>query len=266
MKHLCEARVVGVAQLTENHYVTYLEAPAIAEEACPGQFVMVRPLAPTTLLPRPLGISRVGRTQGRIALLIRVRGSGTHSLVTQAAERTLLVWGPLGRGYTMPASGDEIVLVAGGYGIAPLVFMTEESVRAGARVTVVIGASTARRIVAEDVMRRAGARVQVATEDGSAGFPGLASGAAAEALGPKTTRLHACGPLGMLRAIAELCAQRGIECEVSMEERMACGVGACMGCPIPVVSGGYKMACSDGPVFAASQVDWTRLEVAHGGA
>jgi len=176
----------------------------------------------------------------------------------------LTVWGPLGRGFSPPRPKDRLALVAGGYGVAPLVFLAEQYGGAQVGLEAFVGASTAERLVGEQELKRAGVPLTLTTEDGSRGLRGVVTDPLRVALAEgRVDRVCACGPMGMLKAVASLCQAIGLAAEVSVEERMGCGVGSCLGCAMPRRGCGYshyQMVCRDGPVFAASDLDWDSIE------
>jgi dihydroorotate dehydrogenase electron transfer subunit len=235
--------------LAAGHCRLTLKAPALVREAYPGQFVMVyMPDEHRHMLPRPLSIFALDRQKGELSLLFAVKGEGTRLL---AGAMTGSVWkllGPLGKGF--PALPPKALLIAGGMGIAPLTFLaaSTESPR-----TLVYGARTASQLACppED-LELPGLKLIVTTEDGSRGSKGNVTDMVYPLLSD-TEALFACGPVKMLQAIVSLREKYKKKAWVSLEERMACGIGACLGC---VVAGkkDYSLVCSDGPVFPAKEV------------
>ncbi len=193
-------------------------------------------------------------------------GGGTRRLARVQVGDHLEVWGPLGTGF-LPA-GRRPVLVAGGLGAAPLAFLARRLAGGGAELVAgFLGAARRGELAALAGAFAppggAGFRLTLACEEVAPGAePGLVTAPLARHLGDPgeaCDQVHACGPLPMLKAVAALCAERGVPCQVSLEAPMACGVGACLGCAIPAVGGGYLRACSEGPVLDAARVDWGRL-------
>jgi dihydroorotate dehydrogenase electron transfer subunit len=212
------------------------------------------------LLARPFGISSI-LFRSSIEVVYRVVGRGTRLLTGVRKGDTLSLLGPLGKGFPMPAKGSVPVLVAGGSGFPPLHFFSQ---RAGKNAHFFIGARDKECLPPAGILRSFKDVVQhvhIATEDGGAGVRGMSTDILNEFLSgmEKKVRLviYACGPHAMLAAVSRIAAEHGIACHVSMEERMACGLGACMGCSIPQKSGGYKRACKEGPVFDATEIDWS---------
>jgi dihydroorotate dehydrogenase electron transfer subunit len=250
------ARVAACTTVAEGHFVLRLECPGAAAAAVPGQFVQVgvSDIGVDPLLRRPICVSA---SDGRcIELVIRATGRGTEVLAQRRLGSRVDLLGPLGHGFTPPLPQHEVALVGGGVGIAPLQYL-HSSMGRPSRAHVFMGAQTAElmprlpRILAADDLH-------IATDDGSEGFRGTTVELLASWLdGHSVDRVYACGPRAMLRALAALTRERGLWCEVSLEERMACGFGVCMGCSVPMVAGGYKRACREGPVFDAAEVKWS---------
>jgi dihydroorotate dehydrogenase electron transfer subunit len=236
----------------------------IAREARPGQLVMIHPKKfSEPLLPRPFSIHRV---QGnRIDLLVRVAGQGTRQVCGLSPGEVLEIKGPLGRGFQLDSIKDPI-LVAGGIGVAPLLYLADRLVKMKRSKTftppqLLIGAGSKKELLGLREFKKAGLRVQAITEDGSFGRKGLVTDllAGMSAKGLERAMIYTCGPPGMLRAVASWAAVRNIPCQVSLEARMACGMGACLGCSVarPDDRGqGYARVCQDGPVFEAQEVAW----------
>jgi len=236
-----------------------LKAPA-AVNALPGQFVMLRVSENMDpLLARPFGISSIP-SKSSIEILYRVAGRGTTLLTRRVVGQEISLLGPLGNGFPMPDKTVTPVLVAGGSGFPPLHFL---SLRAGGRAHFFVGARRKDCLPPISVLknlREHTVKVHVATEDGSAGQQGMSTDILKAFLTrvERKTRLvlYACGPHGMLTAVSRIAAEHSITCYVSTEERMACGLGACMGCSIPMKAGGYKRACKEGPVFDSREIEW----------
>lgn len=249
-----KVKILANGKASNSFYRMKLESSYLAKTARPGQFVEIRCTAGVDpLLRRPLGVHRI--IKGGIEILYEVVGKGTELLSWQKAGQELDVIGPLGNGFDLNASKSAI-LVAGGIGVAPLVALAEEL--EGAHV--IIGARTKSHVLCKNEFKRAGCTVAIATEDGSEGRKGLATDLLKDllrnTLDARRMTLYACGPTGMLKAVAKLAASHHIRCQVSLEEQMACGVGVCLGCPVKVKSGEYKMVCKDGPVFNAEELAW----------
>jgi len=260
-----QALIVSNKPVGRGYYRLVLKAPETAAAAFPGQFVMLRVsdnLDP--LLARPFGISAV-LAKTSIEIVYRVVGRGTTLLTGMAAGSTLSLLGPLGKGFPMPGKAVTPVLVAGGSGFPPLHFL---SLRAGARAHFFVGARNKECLPPTGVLkslRDHTAKVHVATEDGSAGKQGMSTDILNDFLSKVEQKgslvLYACGPHAMLAAVSRIAVEHAIPCFVSTEERMACGLGVCMGCSIPMKAGGYKRACKEGPVFDSREVEWVEKSV-----
>lgn len=246
-----EAAVMSNRRVREGVFLMELEAPGMAAAAKPGQFVMVRPSQGTApLLPRPFSIHR--RRDGSLSILYRVAGSGTKLMTGLAQGARLGIFGPLGRGFRYKSSIKHPILVAGGMGIAPMPFLASELASLGQTPKLLYGCRTRPELVGLP-----GLRAAKATDDGSCGRRGPVTSLLEEELAVRRDSLvYACGPWAMLRRTALSCGKHGVPCQVSLESRMACGVGACQGCAVRGADGGYLSVCSDGPVFDSRLIDW----------
>jgi dihydroorotate dehydrogenase electron transfer subunit len=243
-----------------GYYRLVMKAPDAAEGALPGQFVMLRVsdnMDP--LLARPFGVASIP-SRSTVEILYRVAGRGTSLLTRVEVGQTLQFLGPLGKGFPVPEKGTTAVLVAGGSGFPPLQFLSQ---CADVPVHLFVGSRYKDCLPPTGVLKRFREQcttVHVATEDGSMGVQGLTTDILNAFLTKMEKKTHlvlyACGPHAMLAAVSRIAAEHSIPCYVSMEERMGCGLGACMGCSVPMKSGGYKRACKEGPVFDARDVEW----------
>jgi NAD(P)H-flavin reductase len=233
-----------------------LAAPEIAERTEPGQFVAFAVGGPTSahLLRRSIAIAGAG--DGAVTVVVAPHGPGSTWLAGLQVGDTVDVVGPLGRPYPMPADGVPALLVGGGYGAAALVGLAARLRAAGSTVVAVCGAASADRLSSVDELDEL-AEVVVTTDDGSAGRQGWVTDATAEVLG-QVGVVYACGPMGMLRAVAEQATAAGLPSYVAVEESMACGVGVCMTCVLPVVGEDgrtrFSRSCTEGPVFGGDRV------------
>jgi len=232
----------------------------------PGQFLMVSPgsrsAVPRTdpLLPRPMAVYRARQSDaaGEVEILYKVVGRGTGLMAETLPGQRIGVVGPLGRSFALPQPGERAVLVAGGTGIASIYELADRT--RDRRVAVLLGARTADDLMGVEDFEALGVELRVATEDGSRGVRGLVTALLEEALGdPGPTRVYACGPTPMMRRCAEIAAERSQPCIVSLENRMACGFGVCLGCAAPLLDAGYALVCRDGPMFDAGALSWEGL-------
>ena len=245
-----------------------LVAPDIAEKAKPGQFVQIGvPEARQFMLRRPFSIhqaSRRGGWAGTLEVVFDVVGPGTAWLAQASPHDTLDVIGPLGRSFAYPREQDSCLLVAGGYGAAPLYFLAEELRARNKAVHMIVGARHHERVFKPIEGKRLASSFLITTEDGTMGERGRVTDfleAMIERAGAQV--VYACGPNAMLRAVAEHCRDRKIPCQVAVEELMACGLGVCWTCAVPVVAldgrGWWNVrACLEGPVFNGARIWWDR--------
>ncbi len=237
------------------YHLTLQDAGTILR-ALPGQFVMLRAGRGTDpLLRRPLGVHSVkGRT---FSCLYEVVGPGTAWLSGLSKGDTVSVLGPLGSGFAYAKTGPQDVLVAGGMGVAPLLFLAQRLRKEGSEPLVLIGGRTKSHILCEKEFAAAKCRVRIATDDGSRGYRGYVSGLLEKELSrlAHPCRVFSCGPHPMLKAVAQVCAARNVPAQVSLEAHMACGIGACLGCVVETDSG-LQRVCHEGPVFEASRLKW----------
>ncbi|MEX2550975.1 MAG: dihydroorotate dehydrogenase electron transfer subunit [Nitriliruptoraceae bacterium] len=253
-----------------SYWLLSVAAKEIAERAHPGQFVQIAVSAQETLLRRPFSIARVtrqGAAAGTVDVVFDAHGPGTTWLTTVDVHDVLDLIGPLGTPFPLPQRKVNCLLVGGGYGIAPLFYLGEQLLRQGLRVDMINGAATAERILGQIEAKRLSASVAFTTEDGSYGVRGRVTDVLDDMLASSGAGVvYACGPNPMLRAVAEQCAERGIPVQVAVEERMACGIGVCFTCVVPVVGRDgqvrNKRACFDGPVFNGARIDWDRWGIA----
>jgi dihydroorotate dehydrogenase electron transfer subunit len=266
MHHLQSPLIANRPEL-QDYCVLEIEAPQIAAAAVPGQFVHVRVGCDCDpLLRRPISIMLTEKHTGMVRLLVKRVGRGTE-MIAQMTEGTLDVMGPLGQGFALPAEGKDILMVAGGVGVAPLIFLADalQTARGHYRVRGLYGGATADHL---PLWTDFGGRCEefyVTTEDGSAGEQGLVTDLLQGQLQRGDVQaVYTCGPRPMMAKVAATSAAAGIPCFASLEQWMGCGVGACMGCVVPAtrsagVSPAYLRVCKDGPVFDAAEIDWGRL-------
>lgn len=256
-----DCRILDHQQLNPSHFKLTLASDYISSHGSPGQFINLRVSDDSApLLRRPLSLHRVDPAKQTFDLLYEVIGKGTQLLTKVKVGEEISVLGPLGSGFK--ADKQIALLVAGGMGIAPLRFLAEETIKKTKAVYVFIGAKTHEQIMCEEEFRQLGCQVIVATEDGSAGSKGLITDLLLDFLNSQLSTVHSplstiysCGPHAMLKVVAELVQQKNIDCQVSLEAWMACGLGACKGCAVDTKKG-YKMVCEDGPVFNAEEIKW----------
>ena len=254
-KYLLDLRIKSVEQLHQRYVLMKLSDEKTLPEMLPGQFVEIRvDGSPSTFLRRPISINFVDRDQNELWLLIAVVGDGTRRLAQLQPGDTLNCLLPLGNGFTMPVSkAEKILLVGGGVGVAPLLYMGAEMARQGIKPTFLLGARTSADLLMLDEYERYG-RVYVTTEDGSQGEKGFVTN---HSLLQKEqfSRIATCGPTPMMKAVAAYARKAEVECEVSLENLMACGLGACLCCVEKTTEGNLRV-CKDGPVFNIRKLLW----------
>jgi dihydroorotate dehydrogenase electron transfer subunit len=256
------AEVVSIAPAGEYLRLT-LAAPGVAERTRPGQFAALAVGGPPSamLLRRAFSIYRADAAADTVEIVLAVHGKGTAWLAELRPRDPVDVVGPLGRPFELPAEPVPCVLVAGGYGSAPMFGLAERLRERGCAVHMVLGAATDGRLFGVREAERAADSVAVTTEDGSAGVPGRVTDVLAEVMEDTAARMvYACGPMAMLRAVSAIASEHGVRSQCAVEEAMACGVGVCMTCVLPIVGadGVTRMvrSCVDGPVFAGDRVRW----------
>jgi dihydroorotate dehydrogenase electron transfer subunit len=234
-------------------WLMWLDAPSVARVAKPGQFVMVRCAeGHDPLLRRPLSIHRV-ESVGRVALLYQVAGRGTAWLSQRKPGDPTDLIGPLGNGFLVKPETRSLLLLAGGIGFTPLAFMADMAIKEGRTATVVMGSRSDKCLYPKSQLPD-GISIVNATEDGSEGRKGLVTDLVGE-FANEADQVFVCGPAGMYKAMADMDCLRGKSVQVSLEERMACGVGACYGCTVKTRKG-PKQVCQDGPVFELADIVW----------
>lgn len=263
---LCE--ITSVQKRADDVYCLTFSSEFISREAQPGQFVHIRVQSELDpLLRRPFSIHDVDPRAEQVDVLFQVAGSGTRILSSKKRGEHLDVLGPLGRGFTMDPERRKAVIVAGGIGIAPFPLLIQRLADRGHSTMVLAGWKTGEGVVAVDRLEGLGATVEIATEDGSRGYKGMVTDLLADRLelwasDQDQIVLYSCGPEAMLTRVADLTRDRRISCQVSLEERMACGIGACYGCAVrgrnrDNAMSEYKLVCRDGPVFDIDEVALT---------
>ena len=298
-----EILILNNKEIVSGYFLMQLESPEIARNSSPGQFLHIKcsPLSakPTLqrltggdlktgnnkpLLRRPFSIHRVIE-EGIIEILYKVVGKGTHCLSRRKSGEKIDCIGPLGNGFQLsPKESDTQTLrshrttinyqpptvsliVAGGIGIAPLIFLTEKLAKLKIKneklkINTFLGAKTKGEILCTKKLQDLGAEVNIATEDGSLGYKGMVSELLRNKLSSivhhSSSIVYACGPQGMLKETALISKEYKVPCQVSFEQFMGCGIGICNACVIRTKQG-YKKVCRDGPVFDAEEIDWSKI-------
>src|SRR4051794_30955963 len=260
-----DAEVFSNKRVGAYHHLT-LVAEGVAERTRPGNFVAlaIGGESSSALLRRSFSIYRVRRAGvygGTVELVVAAVGQGTRWLAALRPHDRVDLVGPLGKPFALPQVPVACALVGGGYGSAPLFALAERLRERGCQVHMVIGAATEPTLFGVLDARRAANSVTVTTADGSVGIRGVVTGPLPDLIARASVEVvYACGPMGMLAAVSRVAADNGAWCQTAVEESMACGVGVCMTCVLPVVGddGVTRMvrSCVEGPVFAGDRVRW----------
>ena len=255
MKYKETAVILEQREISDQIYSLWLHADDIVREARPGQFVSVYCRDESRLLPRPISICELDKESGRLRLVYRAVGAGTQEFSAYGPGETLELIGPLGNGFPLDKGYEKPLLIGGGIGVPPMVELAKWLPGDKA---IVSGYRNGDLFLKEELSRNAA--LYVATEDGSAGTKGNVLDAVRENR-LEADAIFACGPAPMLRALKAYAAEQGIDCYLSLEERMACGIGACLACVCTSkdvdahTNVKNKRICKDGPVFAAEEIE-----------
>ena len=255
MKYKELAVITEQKEIATDIYSMWLQTDQIAAEAVPGQFLSVYSNDGSRMLPRPISICEVDKKQGRLRLVYRIAGKGTLEFSGYQTGDTLEIVGPLGNGFPLDKGYEKVFLIGGGIGVPPMV---ELSRQLPGEKQIVVGYRNSELFLKEELEQNG--VVYVATEDGSVGTKGNVMDAIREnAL--EADVIFACGPMPMLRAIKKYAEEHKIPAYISLEEHMACGVGACLGCVVKTKEIDHHShvhnarICTDGPVFEAGEVE-----------
>jgi len=256
-------------QRTGKYFVISVTAPGIAERTQPGQFITIGMGGEESsmILRRSFAIQRVqsrGMYGGTLDFVVSPVGNGTHWLTKLRRHDPLSLVGPLGKPFTLPTKPVTCVLVGGGYGSAPLIMLAERLRDRGCRVDTIIGASTEEKLYGGLELKRVSTSLTLTTEDGTVGIQGRVTDALITTLeSAKVDVVYACGPMPMLASVAQVSTAGKVFSQCSVEESMACGIGVCMTCVLPVIGddGVTRMlrSCIDGPVFRGDRVRWSDI-------
>lgn len=245
--------VISNKKIMPGVFLTWIEAPDIAASAKPGQFIMMQ-CGDDTLLRRPISIHRVDA--GNLAVLYAKLGRGTQWLSKQKEQALIDILGPLGNGYLIRHDAENLLLIAGGMGIAPLMFLAESATSKGKNITLLLGAQKAEMVFPANLLP-VDIKSIVTTDDGSMGSKGRTTDILPDYL-DEADQIFACGPAPMYRTMHKYSLLENKPCQISLEIRMACGMGVCYGCAIKTKQG-LKQVCHDGPVFDFDDVIWDEL-------
>ena len=244
-------KLVSTKKLTADIFDFTVECPELAEIAVPGQFAQI--YLPGHALRRPISICGINKERGTLRFVFQIRGQGTLELAEFQVGQDIELLAPLGNGFPVEP-GKKTLLVGGGIGVPPLLGTAQEL---GENAVAVLGFRTKSAVILEQDFQSAGAKTLIATDDGTYGFHGLVTDLARQ---EEFEVIFACGPAPMLKAVRALAEERNVPCYLSLEERMACGIGACLGCAVPLrrepgeEDWYYGHVCKDGPVFDSRRV------------
>ncbi|NQT29103.1 MAG: dihydroorotate dehydrogenase electron transfer subunit [Candidatus Saganbacteria bacterium] len=264
-----KCRVLKHQEIGPQRFKLTISSAYISSHAQPGQFVNVKCSDDyDPLLRRPLSIHSASSFHGRFELLYEVVGKGTELLRKTSVGNELDILGPLGKGFTVEQNKKIVVLVAGGMGVAPLLFLannlgkTEQGTGKPPAIYVLLGAKKSDLLLCDRDFKELADQALISTDDGSYGKKGVISDLLFDLLDNEfspedldNTTIYACGPRPMLQIIADISFQKKVSCQISMEAYMACGIGTCLGCVVKTKDG-YKKVCDEGPVFKAEEIIW----------
>lgn len=263
------ATILEHKEVLPNHYMLVLHSPKVAETAKPGQFVHIKLNETLTpILRRPISLNGIDKNAGTITLLYHVVGEGTKLLTKKHKGVKLDIMGPIGNGFSFPKDVKNVAVIAGGIGVAPVFPLIEELIRLGVKVTLYYGSRSKDNVIKTNHLINQGAHISVATDDGTLGYNGFVTDLLAKDLenGASFDYYYTCGPLPMMKGVAKIMEGHEIPGELSLEERMGCGTGACLACVCKIKVKSrleafvndsfftYKKVCVDGPVFSSEEV------------
>lgn len=237
-------------------HLLQLHCPEIAKEAKPGQFIMVR--CGECVLPRPFSIHQTIKDDIALFFAVLESGKGSQWLSKRQDNETVEVFGPLGNGFSIQSEANNLLLVAGGMGLAPLRFLAQQAIKKKRSVTLLLGAAVSPLYPAKLLPSKI--KLVTATDNGSTGYHGMITDLVPE-YAKKADQVFACGPMSMYRDMAQRRRELKLErkpVQVSLEVRMGCGCGVCYGCTVKTKKG-LKQVCQDGPVFDLDEIVWEEL-------
>jgi dihydroorotate dehydrogenase electron transfer subunit len=260
-KTTCEDTPVVRKRNLRHQYYSLTFGPYSRAAACrPGQFVHIQLPQTDVFFRRAFSVAHASSSDHRIEVLLKVFGRGSALLAKLRKGDRVNLLGPLGVPFTLPQKRETAIMVAGGIGVPPLLFLAHEMIRRGydpKKIEFFYGGRTSTDIIERARIKKLGVHFKTITENGSIGEPGLVTQhveTRLTATGNDKLRLYACGPEGMLKATNELGLKYGVPGQLSIETPMPCGIGVCLGCVVPLTAGGFARACCDGPVFDIGEV------------
>lgn len=259
MSKVLKEKIIKMEKLTDSIYSMKIKSEYISLNAMPGQFVHLKcSEGINPLLRRPFSICRVNRIKRTFDVAFEVKGIGTSYLAKKQSGSLLSVMGPLGRPFNIADSYKKVCIIGGGLGVFPLLFLLDE-LKKQVQCNVFLGFKTREHAVYVEEFAKSGRNVAISTEDGSSGYKGLVTDIFKRNIkGENYDIIYACGPFPMLQEVAKIARENRVKCQVSLEERMGCGIGACLVCACKTKQGDddwkYSSVCKDGPVFWSDEV------------
>lgn len=245
--------IIKKAQTAEDTFDLTLSCRELCDLANPGQFVHIS--VPGFFLRRPISICDIDKNKGTIRIVFQIKGKGTDSLSKFEVGERLDMLGPLGIGFKLLETDKKVITVGGGIGTPPMLAVAKYY---GENATAISGFRTKDLVILQDDFKVQGNKTILCTDDGTAGEKGFVTDALTRCIKKeKPDMIYACGSVVMLKAVSEIAKENEISCQISLEERMACGVGACLGCAVKMTRGGrefYGHVCKNGPVFDSKEV------------
>lgn len=263
MKVNCKAEIVKIEKLKEDLYKFSIKADEIVKDSKPGQFIEIRVIDQIEpLLRRPISIYNLEKEQGILEFIFQVKGKGTNLLADRKVGEKLDVIGPLGYGTFEIKEYEKVAIIGGGIGMFPLYELAKELKQTtNTKVNIYMGFRNKELITLEEEFKAVSDRLTITTDDGSYGIQGFSINELKKDIeNEKIDKIFACGPLPMLKAVKALASQKEIPCQISLEEKMACGLGVCLGCAVKTARSTndapeYWHVCKAGPVFNAQDVE-----------
>ena len=260
MPEVIKAKLVKKEYLKPDIVRFKVEAKSIVETAKPGNFIEIR-VSETTVpfLRRPISIYNLNKDEGTLEFIFQIKGEGTKLLSKKEEGDLIDIIGPLGMGTFKFSSYSKIAVIGGGIGVFPLYELSKEAKKEKREVSIYLGFRNKDYVVLEKEFKEVSNKLVITTDDGSYGIKGFAINELEKDL-EKIECIYACGPLPMLRAVKKLAIEKDIPCQISLEERMGCGIGVCLGCAVKTARSSkenpqYFHVCKGGPVFQAKDVD-----------
>ncbi len=263
MPRILKAKLIRKEYLKPDILRFKIEANEIVKEAKPGNFIEIRVTETTVpFLRRPISIYNLNKEEGTLEFIFQVKGEGTRLLSMREEGALIDIMGPLGMGTFKINNYEKIAVIGGGIGVFPLYELSKEAKEQNRNVNIYLGFRSKENVVLENEFKDVSDKIVITTDDGSYGEKGFAISKLEEDLEQeKIDCIYACGPLPMLRAVKKLAIEKNIPCQVSLEERMGCGLGACLGCAVKTARSSnenpeYWHVCKGGPVFRAKDVEF----------